>query len=169
MDYRYNINSEEKDVRIDASGSSLTATLGEKIFDVEIVPTGESSAILKLNGKSIPVRYIRRNGEIHLMVEGWNFVAKEPMADTGISGGHEADVVDGLQTIVAPMPGQVVKVNVKEGEKVTKKQCLVIVEAMKMENEMNSAVDGTVTAVHVEAGQQVDAMQPLLEVTQSDK
>ena len=61
-----------------------------------------------------------------------------------------------------------VKVNVNVGDEVKKKQCCVFVEAMKMENELSSAIDGTVTAVHVEAGQQVDAMAPLVEITQAE-
>ena len=103
-----------------------------------------------------------------MMISGWAFTAIVPGADAGTGARDAVDIIDGKQILVAPMPGQVVKVNVKVGDEVTKKQCLIIVEAMKMENELNTAIDGTVTAVHVKAGQQVAAMQPLVEVSQKD-
>jgi biotin carboxyl carrier protein len=102
------------------------------------------------------------------MVKGLGVPVGEPGAGGAGGPGAEYEVVDGKQVLVAPMPGQVVKVNVCVGDGVKKKQCLVIVEAMKMENELITVIDGTVTAVHVEAGRQVDALQPLVEVTQEE-
>lgn len=55
------------------------------------------------------------------------------------------------------MPGRVVKVLVKPGERVAARQGLVVVEAMKMENELKAAAPGTVREVRVSAGQAVNA------------
>ena len=63
----------------------------------------------------------------------------------------------GPQRIVAPMPGKVVRVLVKPGDAVEARQGLVVVEAMKMENELRAARAGTVAAVSVVEGQSVDA------------
>jgi propionyl-CoA carboxylase alpha chain len=60
-------------------------------------------------------------------------------------------------SLVAPMPGSVVRVLVESGAVVTKGQPLVVLEAMKMEHTVASPSDGTVTDVPVSAGQQVDA------------
>lgn len=64
---------------------------------------------------------------------------------------------DGELRVVAPMPGRVVRVLVKPGDEVTLRQGLVVVEAMKMENEIAAAKPGRVKEVAVEAGQSVEA------------
>ena len=59
--------------------------------------------------------------------------------------------------INAPMPGTVLKVNVSSGEKVQKGQVLLILEAMKMENEITAPCDGKIQALQVKKGAQVNA------------
>jgi len=63
----------------------------------------------------------------------------------------------GPQRVLAPMPGKVVRVLVKPGDEVKARQGLVVVEAMKMENELRAARDGRVRDVAVVEGQSVDA------------
>jgi biotin carboxyl carrier protein len=70
----------------------------------------------------------------------------------------------GPQRIVAPMPGKIVRVLVKAGDEVKARQGLVVVEAMKMENELRAARDGRVRDVSVVEGQSVDAGAILLVV-----
>jgi biotin carboxyl carrier protein len=61
------------------------------------------------------------------------------------------------QTLKAPLPGKVVHVAVREGETVAAGQSLVVIEAMKMENELKATAAGTVREVRVAAGQAVNA------------
>jgi pyruvate carboxylase subunit B len=70
----------------------------------------------------------------------------------------------GPRPIVAPMPGMVVKVEVAEGDVVQAGQGVVIVEAMKMENELKSTGAGKVTRVHVRRGDAVEKDQVLVEL-----
>lgn len=70
----------------------------------------------------------------------------------------------GPQRITAPMPGKVVRVLVKPGDQVTARQGLVVVEAMKMENELRAARDGRVKDIAVREGQSVDAGAVLMVV-----
>ena len=63
----------------------------------------------------------------------------------------------GPQRLAAPMPGKVVRVLVSAGDAVRARQAVVVVEAMKMENELRASRDGTVTDVHVVEGMSVDA------------
>ncbi|MBO5106012.1 MAG: biotin/lipoyl-binding protein [Clostridia bacterium] len=63
----------------------------------------------------------------------------------------------GGEKVNAPMPGTILSVNVKVGDTVKKGQVLVILEAMKMENEIMSPVDGTVTFVGVNQGASVES------------
>jgi biotin carboxyl carrier protein len=62
------------------------------------------------------------------------------------------------------MPGKVVRVLVKAGDTVQTRQSLVVVEAMKMENELRAARTGTVREVFVREGQSVDAGTPLVAI-----
>jgi biotin carboxyl carrier protein len=70
----------------------------------------------------------------------------------------------GPQRVTAPMPGKVVRVLVTPGDAVTARQGLVVVEAMKMENELRAVRDGRVRDVAVKEGQSVDAGAVLLTV-----
>jgi biotin carboxyl carrier protein len=70
----------------------------------------------------------------------------------------------GPQRIVAPMPGKVVRVLVKTGDIVGARQPIVVVEAMKMENELRASGEGTVAAIHVKEGASVDAGALLVEL-----
>jgi biotin carboxyl carrier protein len=70
----------------------------------------------------------------------------------------------GLQRIVSPMPGKVVRVLVSAGDEVKARQGLVVVEAMKMENELRAARNGRVREVTVTQGQSVDAGAVLMVV-----
>ena len=70
----------------------------------------------------------------------------------------------GPQRVTSPMPGKVVRVLVQPGDLVTARQGLVVVEAMKMENELRAARDGRVRDVAVAEGQSVDAGAMLLTV-----
>jgi biotin carboxyl carrier protein len=63
----------------------------------------------------------------------------------------------GPQRIVAPMPGRIVRIAAAAGERVAPRQPIVVMEAMKMENELRTVHAGTVTEVLVREGQAVDA------------
>ncbi len=66
--------------------------------------------------------------------------------------------------VESPMPGTILNVNVNVGAKVKAGDVLVVLEAMKMENEIKAAADGTVTAVHVRKGDSVESGSPLVTI-----
>ncbi len=74
------------------------------------------------------------------------------------------EVEEHTGSLLAPMPGKVIRVAVAEGDAVARGQTLVVVEAMKMEHSVKSPTDGTVTAVRIVEGQQVDADQVMVVV-----
>lgn len=67
----------------------------------------------------------------------------------------------GGETVKSPMPGTILSVNVSAGSAVKKGDVLMILEAMKMENEIMSPCDGTVSAVSVSKGSSVESGTPL--------
>ena len=68
-----------------------------------------------------------------------------------------APVAAGAKSITAPMPGTILKVNVQNGAAVKKGDVLMVLEAMKMENEIMAPADGTVASVNVAQGASVEA------------
>jgi len=79
--------------------------------------------------------------------------------------GGLVDELTGAQTLRAPMPGRIVRVLVAPGAQVVARQPLVVMEAMKMENELQAPLAGTVTEVRVQAGSAVEADAILVVVT----
>jgi biotin carboxyl carrier protein len=68
----------------------------------------------------------------------------------------------GPQRVIAPMPGKIVRVLVNAGDRVGPRQPVVVVEAMKMENELRASREGTIAEIHVRQGMSVDAGALLL-------
>ena len=68
------------------------------------------------------------------------------------------------EKVAAPMPGTIVSVNVSDGQSVKKGDVLVVLEAMKMENEIKAPNDGTVTSVAVSKGESVDTGATLVTI-----
>jgi biotin carboxyl carrier protein len=71
--------------------------------------------------------------------------------------------VNGLDyTVLSPMPGGIVEILIKEGDSVKADDTLLILEAMKMENEIKSPIDGVITSVSVKKGDHVEAGDKLI-------
>lgn len=87
--------------------------------------------------------------------------AAAPAAPAAAPAAPAAAAPAGGEKINAPMPGTILSVNVNVGDAVKKGQILVVLEAMKMENEIVSPVDGTVTFVGVSKGATVESGSPI--------
>ena len=101
------------------------------------------------------------DGQLQLQTGGFEFTAEvvDPRSWRGRRhGGAEAE---GRQQIAAPMPGKVVRVLVKAGDAVQAGQGLLVVEAMKMQNEIRSPKRGGIERVLVVEGQAVNAGEVL--------
>ncbi len=83
--------------------------------------------------------------------------APAPVAAPAPAAAPAAPAAAGATTISAPMPGTILKVNVANGQAVKKGDVLMVLEAMKMENEIMAPADGTVSSVNVNAGASVEA------------
>jgi len=80
----------------------------------------------------------------------------------------EPDTALAAGSLVAPMPGTVLRVLVAPGATVVAGQPVVVVEAMKMEHQVQAPVDGTVAEVLVQPGEQVDTGQVLLRMEEQE-
>jgi biotin carboxyl carrier protein len=138
-----------------ADGVSVVVDGQPVVVDARLPQTGTGS--LLLDGVSYVVDLAEGRGATHVVVDGEAFqVHLENPARRGPASVGKASDGDG-QRLVAPMPGKVVAVLVAVGQRVDAGAGLVVLEAMKMENEFKATANGVITEVHVAPGQAVDA------------
>jgi biotin carboxyl carrier protein len=125
------------------AGRSDATVARQRSYEVSIVPD-PAGAQLRVHVGAVPV-VVALNGR-----RRWG------RKDDG------RGAASGPQRLVAPMPGKVVRVLVKTGDVVSLRQPIVVVEAMKMENELRASREGTVAEIHVTEGMSVDAGALLL-------
>ena len=116
---------------------------------------------LNIDGRSVEAGAVPQADGFLVDVNGINHDVSvvDPRAAALRSG-----AVDGAAAVRTQMPGRVVRVLVAAGEAVTKGQPLIVVEAMKMENELKSPRDGTVAKVLVAPGELVEGKSTLIEL-----
>jgi biotin carboxyl carrier protein len=114
-----------------------------------------------LNGRSFQVRAISTRDGMNLEVQGRRFTA-EVLDPRNASRKSRATLGTGRQNVKALMPGKVVRVLVREGDMVEPGTGLVVVEAMKMQNEMKASRAGRVAEVRVRDGDTVVAGEALV-------
>ena len=119
---------------------------------------------VKVNGEEFEVEIeLNDDGTYDATVEGQTFSIEVPNAQAAPRarrGGGGKKKKSG--TVSANIPGKVVTVEVKEGDVVKEGQVILILEAMKMQNEIQAPVDGTVINVACEEGQAIEANVPLV-------
>ncbi len=131
----------------------------EQLASVKQVEPGVYSVLL--DGASYEIRLIETSQGLSAEVAGRRFsVEVRDPRDT--SRGSRASVGSGRQNVTAPMPGKVVRVLVNVGDAVEVGQGLVVVEAMKMQNEMKASRPGRVMEIRASAGETVGAGETLL-------
>lgn len=164
-------------------------SVGESTHNVTIEPLGEDSPqglrqyrIQVDDGEPITVERGRPVPDVFsLLVGGRSLDAGLVRTDEGfqielLGTLHDVSVVDPRRkalrmgggavggAIVTQMPGRIVSVLVEEGQQVTKGQAIIVVEAMKMENQMKAQADGTVRSIRVSEGDLVEAKTTLVEL-----
>jgi biotin carboxyl carrier protein len=163
---------------------TFVATLGERNYTVEIEEvdksvyrvsvdgnefmvdgkkTGHTNFSLIVDNRSFEIAVDHKGDEYRVLVDGRNYrVNLVDERRVRASGGPAAGVLQGRQTVSVPMPGKVIAILVSEGDTVEKGQGLVIVEAMKMENEVRSPIAGEVKEIKVKQGDTVEGGAALL-------
>ena len=166
MQYTLVIGGRTRRVHLERQGDAFRVTVDAQAFDVHAAEVdGRALSLLvgstaaQGEGRSVPAVVVpgRMPGELQVAVHG-RTLPVQVVADerSRRRGGGPGDAT-GPQRIIAPMPGKVVRVLVAPGDEVQPKQGLVVVEAMKMENELRAARAGRVVSVSVVEGQSVDA------------
>ncbi len=131
---------------------------GEREASVESPEPGVYSVLM--DGRSYDARIEENPGATVVVIDGFRFevVVRDPRRLARRPGGAARE---GVETIAAPMPGKVVRVLVAPGDSVEAGQGVVVVEAMKMQNEMKSSRAGRVVSVPAKEGATVTAGEAL--------
>ncbi len=150
-------------VRITETEKSLyTVVVDGHEFTVDGRRTGLNNYSLLIDNRSFEVDVDTTEDEYHVLLDGRTYHINMSDERQNRVGGRQSGIeISGRQEVKIPMPGKVVTVLVNEGDTVAKGQGLVIVEAMKMENEVRASGDGEVKEIRVKAGESVESGQVL--------
>jgi biotin carboxyl carrier protein len=159
-------------------------TIDGQTFEVDlsdrgVVVNGETLTVELSAVPGTPVRRLAVDGSSHVVHVGngdtrheWNFHLDGERFTATVQNERQHTIAamtgadhrtHGPRPVKAPMPGLVVRVEVKAGDQVKAGQGVVIIEAMKMENELRAEVAGVVGKVHVAAGETVEKGTLLVE------
>ena len=148
-----------------AEAGKIKGKVGETPFQVEFIQYDNKQMKILLNGRTETV-YCSVNDEHKTIVNfhGLNFTCfrTDQLNDTQDYSCKET--INDKSKLVSPMPGKVVKINVKEGEEVGEGTIMMVVEAMKMENNIMASGKAIVKRILVDEGQMVDNKMQLIEL-----
>ncbi|HYO58896.1 biotin/lipoyl-containing protein [Archangium sp.] len=168
MRYFAKLQGQKEAVPVDiepAGENRFKLTHGGKTFLVDALTLDHGAVSMLVDGTSYSVEFDENGDEVQVLVRGQ--VSRIDVADERrlrLRAGSAGFSVEGKQVISAPMPGKVVKVLVKVGDEVKEGQGLVVVEAMKMENELKSPKAGKVVELPAKEGTAVEINAKLVVV-----
>jgi biotin carboxyl carrier protein len=148
--FHVSIDGQPHEVDVKEVGGVLSLLIGTTSYDISRSKTVEGIDMVHVDGVPVEVTVVEDR-------PSWGrgpstALGTGPSAALG-TGARD----DGPQRITAPMPGKVVKLLVKAGDRVEPRQVVVVVEAMKMENELRARAAGTVSEVRAVEGTTVEA------------
>lgn len=149
-------------VEFEGDENARRISLDGNLIEVDAVETAANTFSILLGGNAYEIRVRQEPDGTLALQSGFEEFAAEIVDPRAWSGRrHGAGEVEGRQQVVAPMPGKVVRILVAAGERVEAGQGLIVVEAMKMQNEVRSPKSGVVEMLAVQEGQAVNAGEVL--------
>lgn len=166
MDLIVRSGSREERVRIRRDDDVYEVTIGDRTYHVDAATARPGLQSLLIGGHQHEVA-VRHQGEgVYQVSTPQGSVAVE-VSDPLTALATQTRAAKGgrrRQTVKAYMPGRVVTLLAAEGQEVAAGQGVLVLEAMKMENEIRAEHDGTVTKIYVQPSQAVDTGNPLFEL-----
>jgi biotin carboxyl carrier protein len=144
-------------VEVSGEAGRYRLTIGSEVWEVDGRLTAQGIYSLLIGGVSYVADVWDQDGACVVDVGAERYVihveeqTRHIIRTKGGAGGGQ-----GVRTLVAPLPGRIVKIAVKPGDRIEKGATLLVIEAMKMENEFKAGASGTIAEVRVEAGQTVN-------------
>ncbi len=163
MKYATTIGERTYIVEINREGE---VTIDGNTFPVDLQAIDEVTYSLLMSNRSYEALVDTAGDELAVLLGGRLYTAQvldERARRLSRPGG--SSVPSGEVTLKSPMPGLIVAVPVAEGQAVKKGQTVIVLESMKMENELKAPRDGTVSSIKVKVRQSVEQHQPLVVIT----
>ena len=157
MKLQIEIAGKKRQVELTHAGERPVWTIDGQRLEADAIAVSAGIYSVLVNGKSFDVRIESAGSELRAITGGREFkiaIQDEREWRRNRGGAIEAE---GLQRVLAPMPGKIVRVLVKTGDPVQAGQGLLVVEAMKMQNEIRAPKSGTIDRLAVVEGQTVNA------------
>ncbi|HZT39096.1 MAG TPA: biotin/lipoyl-containing protein [Bryobacteraceae bacterium] len=148
-------NGQEWRLRYVANGATVEGS-------ASVVETEPGRFSILIEGRSYETKVIAGPGGVFSVDLGGQSSAVEIRDPRSWARDRRAGIGHGRQTISAPMPGKVIGVLVREGDRVEAGTGLMVVEAMKMQNELKAAKAGVVVQISAKKGDTVAAGEPLI-------
>jgi len=159
MDYLVKIGKKEYTVTIDSATHPLKVLIDGQPVETFYSTRADNSQIqLLMNNRSYDVEVAKQNGNYSVFIYGREFslyAEDERLAKIREVAGMDS-AGDSHKELIAPMPGLITKLLKQPGDMVAKGESIIIVEAMKMENEIKAVNDGTIKEIKVSEGQSID-------------
>ena len=158
--------SREFEVHVERTYHGYQVRLGDAIYDVDVASAGEDLYTLLIGGDQQEVSVARQNGDLYQVTSRSSTASitlLDPLTDLAQKA-HGAAADAGQQLVTAYMPGRVVEILAEEGSPLEAGQGVLVLEAMKMKNEIQTERGGVIKRLLVEAGQTVEGGDPLFEI-----
>jgi biotin carboxyl carrier protein len=165
MKYHVRVDGESLEVELVERGGRTYARIEGKELPAELAPVRSSGSYSLLAGRTqLPVVASGPNDDLTLVMgsETWHCSVQDSREALAAAAAGRAGNRAGGGVLRSVMPGIVRDVRVAEGDAVERGQALLILEAMKMENEIRADADGSVSKVHVAPGTAVAKGDPLV-------
>jgi biotin carboxyl carrier protein len=160
MKYEAEIDGREVMVELEQRDGRVSARVGERSYDFEVIRPDESAYLFFIGDQVYEARAWSEGGDsLRIKLRDRLFSAK--VIDRKHRRATSEHGLEGRQQLTSPMPGKVVRVLLQAGSEVAAGQGVVVVEAMKMQNEIKSPKAGRVIEVRVSEGAVVNANQIL--------
>lgn len=154
-------------IEVERHGAGYRVQLGDRWLVADLVNAGPYLRSFRLEDGTQLSLVHHRDGTLHQMSLPDSTIYVDITDPLSLKRKRREDEIGDGGIITALMPGRIVRVMVKKGEAVRKGSILLVLEAMKMENEIQSAADGIVAEVFVEAGQAVESGAGLVHIAPS--
>lgn len=156
MIYDVSIDGKNHRLELNRNDGRWTCRLEGREVEVDAVLARPDVLSLRIGNQAYEIKCERVGSELHLWVGSVRFAA-EVRDPRSLRGRTRAADDHGPKKLIAPMPGKVVRVLAREGEIVDSGAGILVVEAMKMQNEIKSPKKGTIQKVLVREGAPVNA------------
>lgn len=164
MDYEFLVDGIPRTITLEKKGNQYLVSAENKTIEADIQQISPHVISIMIGEHSHKIYIAGDNKQQFVSVEGQQFEVREPSQESNNFSTGEGRSEEDMLVVKAPMPGKVIKINVAENEEIRQNQTLAIVEAMKMENEIKSSIEGVVKKIYVSTGDLVDVDKPLIEL-----